>query len=242
MRCLVIYGSPRRGNTYDVLEKVILKLKDIENLDIEIIELRKENIPLCIGCFNCILKGEDRCPHRNNMESLIKKINEAEVLIFTSPVYSMQISGLMKNFIDHLSFNFHRPKFIGKKALVITTTAGAGHKNSANYLRDVLKYHGITEVITLPIAYRASTLNDKNLKLIDKQSGKFKSIIENKNIKNASFKQVMLYNFWRGMDKSEGMEADEKFYLENNRVYYDESKVNFIYKIFGNLAYKIIKK
>lgn len=34
----------------------------------------------------------------------------------------MQVSGLLKNFIDHMSYNFHRPRFYNKKALIITTT------------------------------------------------------------------------------------------------------------------------
>ncbi|GAA0779135.1 hypothetical protein GCM10008908_37180 [Clostridium subterminale] len=52
MKCLVIHGSPRRGNTWDVLTLVKEELKKNLELNFIDIELRKENIPLCIGCFN----------------------------------------------------------------------------------------------------------------------------------------------------------------------------------------------
>ncbi|WP_347707330.1 NAD(P)H-dependent oxidoreductase [Clostridium sporogenes] len=50
-------------------------------------------------------------------------MEKADALIVTSPVYSLQITGLLKNSIDHMAYNFHRPRFFTKKALVITTTA-----------------------------------------------------------------------------------------------------------------------
>ena len=57
-------------------------------------------------------------------------------MIITSPVYSLQISGQLKNFIDHMSYNFHRPKYFNKKALIITTTGGVRAKEIANYIVD----------------------------------------------------------------------------------------------------------
>lgn len=241
MKCLVIHGSPRRGNTYDVLSLVLGEFESIENLEIEIVELGKKKIPFCIGCFNCIKNGEEKCPHRNVMEEIIDKVDKADVLIFTSPIYSMQISGLLKNFIDHMSYNFHRPRFIGKKALVITTTAGAGHKAGAKYVKSVLEYWGITNIKTIPIAYRDNELNEANKTYILKKAREFKSIIEVDKVKNASLKQVMMYNLWNGMDKGDELIKDKEFYEENNRIYYDENRVSGINKIIGKLFYKIIK-
>ena len=115
MKCLVIHGSPRRGNTWDVLKIVKEEMNKEGRFQFEEVELSKEKLPTCIGCFNCILKGEDKCPHHTIIENIVEKMNSADVFIFTSPVYSMQVSGLLKNFIDHMSYNFHRPRFYDKK-------------------------------------------------------------------------------------------------------------------------------
>lgn len=58
MKCLIIHGSPRRGNTWDVLNRVKEEMKRNGNFEFEVVELSKEKIPMCIGCFNCIKKGE----------------------------------------------------------------------------------------------------------------------------------------------------------------------------------------
>ena len=64
MRCVVIHGSPRRGNTWDVLNIAKEEMKKHGEIEFIDIELRKENIPYCNGCFLCIYKGEDKCPHK----------------------------------------------------------------------------------------------------------------------------------------------------------------------------------
>ena len=85
-------------------------------------------------------------------------------MIITSPVYSLQISGQLKNFIDHMSYNFHRPKYFNKKALIITTTGGVRAKEIANYIKEVLTFWGINTTYKLPIVYRDNNLEKYELK------------------------------------------------------------------------------
>lgn len=82
MKCLVIHGSPRRGNTWDVLNIVKEEMQKNGDFEFEIIELAKEKIPMCIGCFNCIEKGENKCPHNSYIEPIVKKMEEADAFIF----------------------------------------------------------------------------------------------------------------------------------------------------------------
>ena len=136
MKILIIHGSPRRGNTWKILNKVKEKINEEIDADYEIIELSKMKIPMCTGCFNCILKSEEKCPHYESIKYINDKITWCDAMIITSPVYSLQISGQLKNFIDHMSYNFHRPKYFNKKALIITTTGGVRAKEIANYIVD----------------------------------------------------------------------------------------------------------
>ncbi|WP_322413471.1 MULTISPECIES: hypothetical protein [Clostridium] len=45
MRCVVIHGSPRRGNTWTVLNLARDEMKKYGEIEFVDIELRKENIP-----------------------------------------------------------------------------------------------------------------------------------------------------------------------------------------------------
>lgn len=243
MRCVIIHGSPRRGNTWNVLNMVLDELRDIPNIEFDIIELGKIKLDTCIGCFNCIIKGEDRCPHNSDMKILRDKIEDAEVIIMTSPVYSMQVSGLLKNFIDHMSFKFHRPGYYKKKGLVIATTAGAGHKNATKYMKEVLAFWGINKVNSIAVAYRSKELTEKNIDYIKNEARKFKRELIKGDIPKSGFKQIIMYNAWRAMSSNDkSMEADYNYYKNNRGAYYGDANVNKIKIIIGNLVYKVIKR
>ncbi|MGL4570750.1 MAG: flavodoxin family protein [Clostridium sp.] len=242
MKCLIVHGSPRRGNTWDVLNIVREQLNDIEDIEYDIVELRKENLDICIGCFNCIIKGEEKCPHINKTKNLKDKMDGSDIIVLTSPVYSMQVSALMKNFIDHMSYNFHRQRLYNKKALVITTTAGAGHKETANYLKKVLQYWGITKVFTIPVAYRAENLTEKNKNFIINEAKSFKKYILKEKENKAGLKQVVMYNLWRGMSHKDGsVNADYNFYKDKSLVYYKDIEISTLNKLIGKIVYKFMK-
>lgn len=244
MKCLVIHGSPRRGNTWDVLKIVKEEMNKEGSFQFEEVELSKEKLPTCIGCFNCILKGEDKCPHHTIIENIVEKMKSADAFIFTSPVYSMQVSGLVKNFIDHMSYNFHRPSFYNKKVLVITTTAGAGHKSVANYIKSVMHYWGVNHVQTIPIAYRAWQLSEKNRNIAITGAKKFAKELNSGKVHKPSIKSVVMYNAWQGMSiNSEDKEsADYKFWTKDelkNTVYYPQISICLPKKVIGNIVKKI---
>ena len=44
------------------------KINEEIDADYEIIELSKMKIPMCTGCFNCILKSEEKCPHYESIK------------------------------------------------------------------------------------------------------------------------------------------------------------------------------
>ena len=204
MKCLVIHGSPRRGNTWDVLNIVKEEMQKNGDFQFEIIELAKEKIPMCIGCFNCIEKGENKCPHNSYIEPIVKKMEEADAFIFTTPVYSMQVSGTLKNFIDHMSYNFHRPKFHDKKVLIITTTAGAGHTDTANYIKEVMEYWSVNYVQTIPIAYRSLELSEKNKIKAIKGAKAFSKELNSHKVHQPKLKSLIMFHLWKSSSKEDG--------------------------------------
>jgi multimeric flavodoxin WrbA len=102
MKVIGISGSPRKGNTEWMLEKL---LKDIEKsgVDTELILLRKSTIKGCDGCLSCDIGGEARkgaCRIDDNMQGIYPKLLEADAWALGTPVYFELLSGLLKNFMD----------------------------------------------------------------------------------------------------------------------------------------------
>jgi len=97
---LAIQGSPRKtGNTFHMLDAVLEGALKAGSSG-EIVHLSGLTIGECNGCHTCWLGRE--CPCGDDMNSLYRKIAEADVLVFGTPVYWYGPTALMKTFIDRL--------------------------------------------------------------------------------------------------------------------------------------------
>ena len=120
MKILAVLGSPRKkGKGYQIVKKFEDHLKSYDSIDFEYIFLKDINLELCRGCFICVTHGEEKCPIKDEQKNLESKMLEANGIIFCSPVYGHNVSGLMKIFIDRFSYNGHHPRFFKQKALFI---------------------------------------------------------------------------------------------------------------------------
>jgi multimeric flavodoxin WrbA len=62
MNVLTIMGTAHKGNTRAVVDLFLNEFEDNKN-EFEEIILPNDSQNFCHGCANCILKGEDKCPH-----------------------------------------------------------------------------------------------------------------------------------------------------------------------------------
>lgn len=83
----------------------------------------------CRGCFGC-KKGEGGCAIQDDMQKVYAELDDADALIFATPVYMGQMTGQAKTFMDRL-FPTNSPKFSpyykehgSKKKLLLVFTQG----------------------------------------------------------------------------------------------------------------------
>jgi multimeric flavodoxin WrbA len=138
VKLLAIVGSPRpNGNTFKIVTSIEQHLTThYDNLNVEILQLSKVQLSQCKGCFVCIEKGESHCPIQDEREAIEAKIKMADGVIFASPVYTYNVSWIMKNFLDRFAYRCHRPDFQGKKTMVVVTTGAVG----LGFVRRVLAF------------------------------------------------------------------------------------------------------
>lgn len=125
MKVIAIMGSPHKGKGYQIVRKIEAALKRIGDIDFQYIFLKDVDLQPCIGCFACIAKGETFCPLQDDREIIEKKIREADAIILSSPGYTQNVSGLMKNFMDRFAYSLHRPKFFNQ-SLMLVANGGSG--------------------------------------------------------------------------------------------------------------------
>lgn len=240
MKYVIINGSPRKKNTWAVVNQVKKSL----NGEFEEIQLMKEKIPLCIGCFNCVCRGEEKCPHYDKINPIVEKIMEADGIIIASPVYAMNVTALLKNFFDHTAYFYHRPRFFTKKALVVVTTAGAGHKDVSKYMDETLRHWGVNKVYKL--AFKCGGKDSLETKKIDEVAKQFRDDVESGKTHSPKVMDVIFYEVWRVMAlKDDHIEPDIKYWHETGLVNHDfapEVKLGLFKKIFSKLMFNILKR
>lgn len=70
--------------------------------NIEEFRLSKLNIKSCDGCYMCWTKTAGECVHKDSMTELREKYRKADLIIFASPLYTFNVTGVMKTFMDRL--------------------------------------------------------------------------------------------------------------------------------------------
>ncbi|MBI0582942.1 MAG: NAD(P)H-dependent oxidoreductase [Methanomassiliicoccus sp.] len=224
MKVLAIMGSPRRNGTgTEVMKMIERRLRERGEVEMEVLHLADVGLQPCRGCFSCIKLGEDRCPFREEREALEKRIEAADGIILVSPGYVQNVSGLMKDFIDRMAYTNHRPRFFGKKVMIVAN-GGAGLDRTLDALRIAI---GGPEVVSelaylaLPWPTRPRT-GEKNEKALLRATDRFHDAMVRKDMR-PSFGNYMRFRFFKSASEAarEWLPADHAYYHRLDGYYYD---------------------
>jgi multimeric flavodoxin WrbA len=133
-RVTVFVGSARRRNTHHAVEQFLNSLQALGDVECEVVTLSDYNLRICRGCFRCFEKGEELCPLKDDRDVLMDKIKASDGVVFATPTYSFQVSGMMKVFLDRFGFMAHRPRYFGKTFTSIVTQGFKGGDQIIEYL------------------------------------------------------------------------------------------------------------
>ncbi|MDD3006509.1 MAG: flavodoxin family protein [Candidatus Pacebacteria bacterium] len=128
MNIIAICGSPRKGNTEFVLRRFLIKAEEFGHKT-DLILLREKKIGHCNSCFSC--NDEGSCNMRDDMAGIVERIMADDLIVFGSPNYFNNVTGLMKDFMDRLQPLRVEDKLAGKKAVVIMVGEEGDSKSSA---------------------------------------------------------------------------------------------------------------
>ncbi|HEY3426315.1 MAG TPA: flavodoxin family protein [Negativicutes bacterium] len=126
MKVLAIIGSPRKNGNTAAMVNAVCKGASLAGHKTEVIYLADLNIHGCIACGACKTRSVEYCAINDDMQQLYKSLIAADCLVFGSPIYMGQITGLMKNFFDRLyafmDINSQVHYMPGKKYITVTAS------------------------------------------------------------------------------------------------------------------------
>lgn len=240
MKILVIMGSLRKKNTYQTVKKIENILSD--NYEFGYVFLKDANLQNCIGCYLCISHGEHQCPLKDDRDSIIEKIEQSDGVILASPNYVMNVSWIMKNYIDRFAYTLHRPKFFNQKFMILITSGSkVGSKKALKSLAVITSGGEITSKLRV---FFTSGMKSKKIELqekrIEKMTYKFSKSLSHKKEHKPTFSYLIWFSIFKGMSYNNRNEliADYKYYKDKD--YFTEIKLNmFQRKVVGFLSYLV---
>lgn len=241
MKCVVINGSPRQVNTWAMVKQAESAMLSLGDVDFDEIHLKKLNIPFCNGCTNCVINGEDKCPHFDIIREIAYKLENADCIILSSPVYVNGPTGLIKNLLDHFAYYYHRPRLFDKKALVLVSTQGSGRKDVADFLEMTLHNFGVNRVYKVPMAfYGREKLDESMIETINKKARDFYNDVKSGKLKCPKRSQVTQYTLWRAMANNGAIKKDQKFWMEHDLINHDyepHTDLSILKRLYAKLLY-----
>lgn len=216
MKICIINGQNHKGSTYHIGKMLANKI------DGEVTEffLPKDFDEFCCGCTNCFMKGEENCPHYEKLKPITEAVDEADILILTSPVYVYHCTGSMKAWLDHYGWRWlvHRPeeKMFSKRAVVISTAAGAGMRSTNKDMKDSLTFWGVPKVYSVGMAVNAASwkeVSEKKKQKIERITDKISEKLRKDNFKpKASLKARFFFVFMKIMMKNGWNPRDSEYW------------------------------
>ncbi len=139
-QAVAIVGTYRKGKVIDNAVSEVVRGLEAEGVKTSTIHLLDAHIEFCTNCRACTQEpGEQRgiCVRQDDMESILQKIDQADVVVLASPINFGTVTALMKRFTERLvstaywpwesqAYPKPRTKVKNKQAILVTSSACPG--------------------------------------------------------------------------------------------------------------------
>jgi multimeric flavodoxin WrbA len=138
MKILTLQGGARKkGNTATILSWIEDELTTTGH-ELQSVTLQDKNIKGCLACMKCKDKPEVvGCVQKDDAGAILESMVEADLVLFTSPLYFWGLAGPLKSLIDRtysLYVDYHKPGHAslvkGQKQALLVTGAGPYDNNA----------------------------------------------------------------------------------------------------------------
>ncbi len=248
-KTLVIFGSQNKKGAGAKTVEMFKSKFDSTEYSFETVFLSDYEINSCQGCTACFKKKE--CIIKDDVISIVEKMKSSDGIIFVTPVYAVNISGLLKTFIDRISYMLHKPALYEKHSYIIITADVGGFKPVSLYMKYLMNAFGIfntgcTGVIAKYIKKDENYQNQIS-DAMTVEAEKFKNLLNRGKNYKPKFTQILRFSLWKtsAIMKKKLYLGDYQYWEEKgwlDKDYYYPIKINAIQKIILKIIQKKIRK
>ena len=103
MKILAFNASPRKEQSIsDIIMNLFLDGAEEAGAETEKYYVVDLDINGCVGCFSCWTKTPGKCIHRDDMDWIIPKYGEADIIYFGTPIYNYNIIHYLQRMTERM--------------------------------------------------------------------------------------------------------------------------------------------
>ena len=146
---LGICGSPRNQGTGFAVHYALNYAAEKFGFETEFWTVRAKEIKFCIHCDYCI-REKKGCIHKDDLQELYPKIEQAKFLLFGTPVFQGNLSGQLKTVMDRMRALVAKNPNVFKNKIGMALAVG-GDRNGGQEIaiRSILDYFQQNHVISV---------------------------------------------------------------------------------------------
>ena len=134
-KVLIVSSSLRAGSNSEILSREVERGALDAGNEVEFISLKDKTINFCKGCLAC--QKTLKCVIKDDMAAMMSQVQNADVIVFATPIYYYELSGQLKTFLDRCNPLFAQEnKF---RDVYLLTTLYDGAKGASNTAKQGLE-------------------------------------------------------------------------------------------------------
>lgn len=157
-KVVVVTSSPRKGGNSEVLAQKFADGAAAAGHKVKFVAVRDVGLQFCTGCLYC--QTHEKCVLKDGMNDLYSDFENADVLVFATPVYYYAVSGQLKTFLDRLNPLFPRRNKFTEVYLLATSAEDADSAMDGS-VSDIQGWIDCFDGVTLAGVLRGTGVNDK---------------------------------------------------------------------------------
>ncbi len=168
MNILIITGSPRKNGNTEIMAGIFAEAAREAGHQVTVRKLSENKVNPCIACKYCFTH-DGVCVQNDDMNEILKDLNQTDMLVLASPIYWFDVSAQMKCFIDRM-YAFAKKGFHIKSIAMLLNSGADGVYDAAEVqlkaMASYLKWE-IKGIIKIPnLQEKGSIINAKELQQV----------------------------------------------------------------------------
>ena len=136
-KIIILNGAARKnGNTAKLAESFADGARSAGN-EVKSFYLDSMDIHSCKGCLNANKNSKSPCSQKDDMDKIYAEFEEADIIVFASPLYFWTVTGTLKTAADRLYAELECLGYgrFPKKCVLLMTADGGDYSQAVTWYR-----------------------------------------------------------------------------------------------------------